>query len=353
MNYYRRYIGDFQRDTGHLSLTEVGAYDRLLDHYYATEASLPVSLETLCRISRAVTREERDAVQMVADKFFPLVEGERRNKRADKEIAAANSARNNGKKGGNPWVKDHYNEPGFVYAVRGQEERSIKIGITIDPRRRISEHKRYNGCRDTVLVVQVEQMGISEQAILTRFKEYADGEWLTLPSEHEPALLAFMKRMAVPGSVPTNEGESVPERAPGSVGHRPGDGVAKTVHPPTTNHQPPAFNLQEPTTKPPKVKSAGRGSRLPAAWEPDAEQVKFCRQERPDLLPAATAARFRDYWIAQPGAKGVKLDWSATWRNWVRNEKRGANHGQSLADRNRAAGEEAQRRFEEEQRERR
>ena len=30
---------------------------------------------------------------------------------------------------------------------------------------------------------------------------------------------------------------------------------------------------------------------------------------------------FRDYWIAAPGAKGVKLDWLATWRMWVRRQK--------------------------------
>jgi len=28
--------------------------------------------------------------------------------------------------------------------------------------------------------------------------------------------------------------------------------------------------------------------------------------------------KFCDYWHAQPGQKGVKLDWPATWRNWVR-----------------------------------
>ncbi|WP_207207357.1 hypothetical protein [Xylanimonas protaetiae] len=33
----------------------------------------------------------------------------------------------------------------------------------------------------------------------------------------------------------------------------------------------------------------------------------------------ATAA-FIDYWRAQPGQKGVKLDWVATWRNWLRRE---------------------------------
>lgn len=29
-------------------------------------------------------------------------------------------------------------------------------------------------------------------------------------------------------------------------------------------------------------------------------------------------AEFRDYWTGVPGQRGVKLDWSGTWRNWVR-----------------------------------
>jgi hypothetical protein len=33
------------------------------------------------------------------------------------------------------------------------------------------------------------------------------------------------------------------------------------------------------------------------------------------------ASKFRDYWNSQPGQKGVKLDWPATWRNWCRNAK--------------------------------
>ena len=32
------------------------------------------------------------------------------------------------------------------------------------------------------------------------------------------------------------------------------------------------------------------------------------------------ADRFGDYWRGVSGAKGVKLDWLATWRNWVRKE---------------------------------
>lgn len=67
-----------------------------------------------------------------------------------------------------------------------------------------------------------------------------------------------------------------------------------------------------------------RGSRLTAEWAPADEDISFCKTERPDLDPAKTADRFRDYWIAQPGAKGIKTDWTATWRNWVRNESRSA-----------------------------
>ena len=32
------------------------------------------------------------------------------------------------------------------------------------------------------------------------------------------------------------------------------------------------------------------------------------------------AAKFRDHWISQPGQRGVKVDWLATWRNWCREE---------------------------------
>ena len=64
-----------------------------------------------------------------------------------------------------------------------------------------------------------------------------------------------------------------------------------------------------------------RGSRLPPNWIPGPEGVKFCREERPDLDANAVLEEFRDYWHAQPGQKGVKVDWMATWRNWVRRQR--------------------------------
>lgn len=61
-----------------------------------------------------------------------------------------------------------------------------------------------------------------------------------------------------------------------------------------------------------------KGSRLPSDWEPSQELVDWARQERPDVDLRKEAATFRDYWAAKAGKDGVKLDWSATWRNWIR-----------------------------------
>lgn len=74
---------------------------------------------------------------------------------------------------------------------------------------------------------------------------------------------------------------------------------------------------KEPT---PSSKAGATGSRLPADWKPNLADTEYCKTERPDLLPSKVAQNFYDYWIAIPGAKGRKLDWSATWRGWVRKE---------------------------------
>lgn len=66
-----------------------------------------------------------------------------------------------------------------------------------------------------------------------------------------------------------------------------------------------------------KVRSPN-GSRLPADWQPSETEQRWARDERPDIDVPVEVERFRDYWIAQPGVKGRKADWPATWRNWVR-----------------------------------
>jgi len=69
----------------------------------------------------------------------------------------------------------------------------------------------------------------------------------------------------------------------------------------------------------PKVKTQ-RGSRLPADWTLPDEWRSWAAYERPDLVIRNIADSFKDFWISKPGAGGVKLDWQATWRNWIRSQ---------------------------------
>ncbi len=83
--YYRFFPGDYQRDTGDLTLVEHGAYRVLLDHYY-TCGPLPNDPDRLNRICRAFSTGEQTAVATVVQRFFQPDGDRLRNRKADKEM---------------------------------------------------------------------------------------------------------------------------------------------------------------------------------------------------------------------------------------------------------------------------
>lgn len=105
MNFFKLYIGDYQRDTAHLSVTEHGAYLLMLQHYYATEKPLPTG-KALHRMLRAQDRAEREAIDMIAAKFWTLTDDGLVNTRGAEEIEKAAHQRTVnqevGKLGGRP-----------------------------------------------------------------------------------------------------------------------------------------------------------------------------------------------------------------------------------------------------------
>jgi hypothetical protein len=64
-----------------------------------------------------------------------------------------------------------------------------------------------------------------------------------------------------------------------------------------------------------------RGTRLSDSWLPSSELIEWARIERSDIDPVKEADAFRDYWLSQPGQKGVKTDWDRTFKNWIRNAR--------------------------------
>ncbi len=68
-----------------------------------------------------------------------------------------------------------------------------------------------------------------------------------------------------------------------------------------------------------KRKRTTRGSRLPAAWRPDSDLVAYARSlGLSDERVGRETEQFCDYWHAKAGAHATKLDWSATYRFWMR-----------------------------------
>lgn len=74
-----------------------------------------------------------------------------------------------------------------------------------------------------------------------------------------------------------------------------------------------------PSTK--EREPAKRGTRLSEQWMPSAESVAVIKTSAPNVDARAEHATFIDYWIAQPGQKGVKTNWDSTWRNWMRRKQ--------------------------------
>lgn len=87
MNYYEHHIGDYLKNTAHLSMLEDGAYRRLIDSYCTRESPLPADRKAVHRLARAQSKPEKDAVDAVLDEFFTLEGDGWHQSRCDKEIA--------------------------------------------------------------------------------------------------------------------------------------------------------------------------------------------------------------------------------------------------------------------------
>lgn len=91
MNFYPHHIGDYSKDTSHLSMVEDGAYRRLMDICYATEKPLPLEPRAVYRLARATSTTERKAVDTVLSEFFERREDGWHQKRIDEELDRAHA----------------------------------------------------------------------------------------------------------------------------------------------------------------------------------------------------------------------------------------------------------------------
>lgn len=86
----------------------------------------------------------------------------------------------------------------------------------------------------------------------------------------------------------------------------------------------PSLQEDHEKTKTPSVsKRAARssiGTRIPEDFQPTEKmRAWFAAEKLGQAIDGRTEHdKFVDYWLGVPGVKGRKLDWPATWRNWMR-----------------------------------
>lgn len=78
-----------------------------------------------------------------------------------------------------------------------------------------------------------------------------------------------------------------------------------------------------PAASPPDTPAARpKGTRLAADWKLPKAWGDWATEETgfPADRVRKIAEKFRDFWHAKAGRDAAKLDWQATWRNWIREE---------------------------------
>ena len=142
------------------------------------------------------------------------------------------------------------------------------------------------------------------------------------PSEQVKTLIAqwaadLEQGTAHPTAYPPPYPSDNPEDDPSADGNANSSGnPSDTGRPRAGSSNPPTSVPQPPSSLPARDRKLG--TRLPDDFRPSPEMVEWFRENCPHVDGKTEHAKFCDYWRAKPGKDGRKLDWVATWRNWMR-----------------------------------
>lgn len=83
---------------------------------------------------------------------------------------------------------------------------------------------------------------------------------------------------------------------------------------------PPSQTLPPIIPQTPSSTDTKRARRLPIEWALPMAWGEWAKGEGfPEQIIRLEAEKFRDFWCSKSGKDATKLDWEATWRNWMRN----------------------------------
>ena len=113
-----------------------------------------------------------------------------------------------------------------------------------------------------------------------------------------------------PGATPVTSGNANPPEPSGN--------------PPETLPSPPEIlapeqgaGSREQGTGSREIAPRKRGTRIPDDFHVTADMVTWARERCPHVDGRLETEKFVNYWRAKTGKDATKLDWEATWRNWM------------------------------------
>lgn len=168
------------------------------------------------------------------------------------------------------------------------------------------------------------------KSVLLAVANYADEEGICWPSQDQLAEDTELSRHSIMRAMDQLEdmGLVTRERRHRGDGSRTSDLIVLDLSRTEQRSTPQRSTQQQPksqgaTAEPiiePLLDKNKRGSRMRDDWEPDGPSIAKAEELGFTATDTRTEIeRFKNYWIAIPGAKGVKLDWQRTFQNWLIN----------------------------------
>ena len=129
----------------------------------------------------------------------------------------------------------------------------------------------------------------------------------------------MVDRPQTPNVVPALVGNPEPEtmnEVPGTTFHEP---HSRNTAPRKPEPRSTELSLNPPETSSSKKSSSPRqrGTRIPDDFKVTPEMHNWAKEHVPELGGLRETEKFINYWRAKSGAGATKLDWPATWRNWM------------------------------------
>jgi uncharacterized protein YdaU (DUF1376 family) len=313
VNWYEHHIKDYDSATAHLSWDEDMAYTRMLRWYYRQERPLPADLVDVCRLVRAATDLQRQAVEQVLREFFVLQDDGWHQGRADEVLAiyqAGEPERQAKKANEATRLSKHREERRELFERLNAAGKHLRWNTPMEELRAAVEALGPATACNVAGVSGGSETGLNHGSVASERAIKLRGSGSPTPkrgqkrAENDPE-----KAPATPPATPLSHRENGPATPPATGTATP---ATATQPPLPTPHPPPTIpiegvqgELSDPKPRPSR--------RCPDTWSPSAKLLAWAKHDHPGVELEHELAKFRDNTF-----RTARSDWDATFRNWIR-----------------------------------